>query len=177
MGAKKPDQSSSETVSTEQTEETVISCPIDLSKVDPEKIKMAEDFGIPVRALVAWLQQIDSTNKAIIANLPAIVKQGTMETINEIQQNYEAKMKERATQLQQQPQGGGGSGGMMSDFMRFIMSQGGGGQDSEMNQLSKDLLKASIDRIKREAGYTEQIVNAVVTNIASKAVKNVTSGA
>lgn len=148
-------------------ETTVAPMPFDISKVDPDKIKMAEDFGIPIRALAQWASSVEARFNALEQNLPKEIKQAFQQTIEAERQKQFEQMKKMG-QNPQAPQQGGGLGIGIGDILRLV-TQGGGG-DSEMTQLTKDLMRLNLERMKADMGFTDAIKDAVVRKIAGKAV-------
>ena len=46
--------------------------PIDLSTIDPQKIRMAEGFGIPIGQILNWMQSVEARFNELAALNPAI---------------------------------------------------------------------------------------------------------
>lgn len=158
-----PSPSSAEAVS-EQPAQTGF--PIDLSTVDPQKIKMAEDLGIPIGQILQWMGSVEARFQAIAENMPT--KEDIPKAFEQAIENARQKQIERMKSMPQGVPQGGGMGGI-SQLIPMLLG-GGGGQDAEMTQLSKDIMKMSLDRMKADIGFTEAIKQAVVTKIAGKAV-------
>jgi len=145
--------------------------PFDLSKFDPDKIKMAEDLGIPVGQILNWAGSVEARLVAIQKEMPAQI-QGAMEAA--IEKQREKQMAAMQQMSQQTPQGGGGGyGGIVTEILKEVRG-GGGGYDEEMISITKQIMRANLDRMKQDASFTDAIKNAIVSKIAGKAAAAIT---
>lgn len=170
-------QSSSETVSSEQLQEAVGEKPvISLDDIDPKKIAMAEEMGIPIGKLVNWVNQTDAKLNFVVKTLPQAVRMGIQEYVAEVQKQQKATY-DKAVAEGNLPQGGGGGG--LGQIIQAINRFGGGGGgesswwDEEMKGLVKDTFKTNILRSKRETNILENVGIAVISKITGKTVGDV----
>jgi len=146
----------------------------------PAKVKrVARDWGIDLGAIEQSFQSLNNYLQTVEARLQVMAKKEDLQpafekVIENLRQKQMAQAQQMATTAGGQGQGGGqgvgiGSLGSLGQLGQLLLG-GGGGQDPEMAGLGKELIRASIDRMKREAGYAEKIVDAVVSKISAKAV-------
>ena len=135
--------------------------PFDFSKIDPEKIKMAEDFGIPVGQIITWASTVEARLNAIQVEMEPAIQKAMEAAIENARQKQLAAMQQMG---QNTPQGGGGFN--LDQLLPALISSGGGGMDEEYMTLAKDALKSQI-------GMSTAITNAVVSKIIGKAATEV----
>ena len=131
--------------------------PFDLSKVDPKKIALAEEMGIPIKQLIGWAASVELRFAAIQQNL----EDAPQQVVEALKAEALKRQTEIAQQMQQQggsPQGGGGLGALA----QLLPLLGGGNpmQDKMMNMmfektmmgmdLSNALTKAMIIKLAPE---------------------------
>jgi len=158
----------------EKTQETAVEVPEpEMPIVIPEKaLNLAKRVGIDLKPIADWALSVEARLQVMAKKedlQPAFEK-----VIENLRQKQMAQAQQMATTAGGQGQGGGqgvgiGSLGSLGQLGQLLLG-GGGGQDPEMAGLGKELIRASIDRMKREAGYAEKIVDAVVSKISAKAV-------
>jgi len=165
--AEKQGNDSSEAVSTEPTEEANVAFPIDLSKVDPKKLALAEEMGIPIAQILTWMRSVEQRFKIVEEEMPAKVVEALQNAARKRQEQYRQ-------QTEGQGQTGSGQGIGLRDVLS-LMGQGSGGSsfDEEMVGLYKDMLRENILSIKQDRNFTQSIKNAIVTKIAGKAATEV----
>lgn len=126
--------------------------PFDLSKIDPAKIKLAEDMGIPITELINWAMSVEKRFQLIardVANAPDRV-------VEALKAEAVKAQGERVQQMQQQQGGREQSTGGISGALRaaremgIISSGGGGGVDEEMQNLMKDMYRLNLARMKQD---------------------------
>lgn len=167
--------SSPQAVPKEQPQEaTAPAMPFDLSKMDPKKIALAEEMGIPIKQLIGWAASVELRFAAIQKNL----EDAPQKVVEALKAEALKRQTEVAQKMQQQginPQQGGSGEQSIVPLLLKILAGGGGGSemDEEMKNLSKDLLKAQITRIKTDIGFSDAIKNAIVTKIAAKATTDI----
>jgi len=152
------------------------SIPFDIGKIDPEKLKMAEELGIPLNGILQWVVQTDAKVNFILENLP------TEEGIEKGLERTLEKLRQKAIQQQKEAfaRGGGGGGGGQGGGglgqiaqLAQLFGGGGGGMDEEMMNLNKTFIRVSIANMQKRADASDRIVDAVVTKIAGKAIGKV----
>lgn len=147
--------------------------PFDITKIDPEKIRLAEEMGIPIGKMLQWIVHTEQRLNIIIANMPnqkQIEKAMNDALINIARQRQTVKTGEG------QPQGGQRGSSMIENLiLKALAGGGGGGQDEEMLKLNRRFIEVSINNMQKRADASDRIVDAVVTNIVSQNVKQITA--
>ena len=170
-GVQTAEKSTEKPSDVEAVSETQTTVPFDISKVDPEKIKMAEEFGIPVVELAQWAETVEARLVAIQEKMPQQIKTAMNEAIKEAQQRQVEAMKNLPTGA------GGGDKVGLGQIIGLLSGGGGGGMDEEMVRLNKDILRESLTAMRRRSDLTEKLVDAIVTRVASKAAGDITEAA
>lgn len=158
---------------TEEAEEaeappTVQEAPtIDLSGVDPKAVRMAEKFGVPVGKIIQWAQYQEARMNRIEEYLQKTLPEDMKKAFTE---GLQDTIKAQAQNVPPQTQGGK----MGLEYLLRLGAQSGllggrGGQDEELQRLTKDIMRANLDRMKKDGEFTDAIKNAIVTKIAGKA--------
>ena len=141
--------------------------PFDLSKVDPKKVKLAEEMGIPVGQIITWAQTVEARLNAIQENLPQQVQTAMEQAIENARQKQIQQYKETV-------QTGGGSAppgaGVMSLLGQLAPLLGGGGADQEMMNLTKEMMKLNMESIRTDISFSKALKNALVSKVAGKAI-------
>jgi hypothetical protein len=176
--AQKADPDSSKVLPQEPPKEATVEAaaptmPFDLSKVDPKKIELAEEMGIPIKQLINWAASVEVRFGAISKNL----EEAPQKVVAALKAEAVKRQTEAVQQTQQggEPRKGGGMG--LGDLVALAkeagLTGGGGGMDEEMLKLTKEMMHMNIDRMRQDMGFTDAIKNAIVTKIASKAVTEI----
>ena len=178
----KQKQTPTEAVSEEQPQEDVVETPFEVPKI-PDKAKNAlKELGFDIsgidkafETIVGWAGSVELRFKAIQEEMPQQVANKLIEIAQKRRQEAMAKL--QASGGTNMPQGqGGGLGGIGTILQAIAPFLGGGGSsdwDEEMKNLSKDLLRAQITRMKQDMGFTEAVKNAIVSKIAAKATTDI----
>lgn len=171
----KPKEERSPNASTSSTD-TKPKLPFDLSKIDPAKIQMAEDAGIPIRGMLQWIMSTEGKLAAQGKALQLIIE--NMPNPKQIETAMRDAIHDFARQAPTTPTEGGqpggqkqGGGSMENMFMKLMLSEGGGGSNAMMEKLQVELLTASIANMKADAANSRAITTAVVSQITGKAIK------
>jgi len=169
--AKPPEEDSSlvpEDVSTEQAEaSTAPVMPFDISKVDPKKIQLAEEMGIPIKQVIAWAMSVEQRFKVIAEDL-ATAPQKVVEALKAEAVKSQQQRVKQMQEMENQPQQSGGTG-LLRQLIPFLTS-GGGGMDEQMVAMTKEMMSLNIARMKQDMNFTDAIKNAIVTKMTSKTV-------
>ena len=150
--------------------------PFDLASIDPKMLKMASRMGIPLEQIINWASSVEQRLNAIQQEMPAQI-QKSMEAAIESQRQKQIQALQQAAAAGggQQPMGGGGIG--LMDIIKLAAgSGGGGGMDEEMQRLTREIMRANLDRIKQDASFTDAIKTAIVTKIAGRAASTIADG-
>ena len=157
-------------IPSEQPQEGDAEAPvIDLKDFDPKKLEFLEESGVPLKKLVDWVNTTDATLRAIKENLPQQVQTAMEQAIANAQRKQRIEYAQAVADGKVR-QGGGGIG--LGDILRLV-GGGGGGGDAELLTLQKDMMRASIDNMKKDANASRLIVSAVVSKITGKAIGDV----
>lgn len=167
---------------------------IEIPKLSKDQIKAAKTFNIPldklfgaINTINAYANTIETRFKIIaedIATTPQRVIDGLKEEGRKVQEERRKQLQKTGVPPQQGGQGGGAGEQFMSWLLQGGGGGGGGGMDSEMANLNKELMKASIEGIKQniknsatraetDRSLTEAIKKAVTAKIAGKAMSQV----
>ena len=153
-----------ETVPSEQPQAPMA---FDLSKVDPEILKTADKMGIPLGAIIQWANSVENRLQLMQDQMPQQIQQAMEQAIENARQKQIQQYRETVQQ-------GGGSPtpgpGVMSLLGQLAPLLGGGGQDSEMVNLTKEMMKVNIESMKTDIGFSKAIKNALVAKITGKAI-------
>lgn len=141
--------------------------PFDLSSIDPKMLKMAEKMGIPLGQIINWASSVEQRLQAIQQEMPAVIQESMKAAIEE-QRQKEVQIYQKAAAEGGQGQGGGSMLPMLMQLMG-----GGGGYDEEMQNLTKQIMHANLDRMKQDASFTDAIKTAIVSKIAGKAASGI----
>ena len=170
-----PSSESTEDVPSEQPEEAPSPVmPIDLSKVDKSKIKLAEEMGIPVGQILNWMGTVEARFNAIQEQMPQQIQQAMTQAIENAQRRQREEYA-KAVKDGTIPQGGGGGIGL-GDILKVIGGSGGGGEswvDAEMKGMFKDMIRTNLTSRKRETSILENVGVAVISKITGKTVSDV----
>jgi hypothetical protein len=160
-----------------------------LAKVDPQKLQMAEDLGIPIGTLLAWAKgqkaraellqsQIQIMGEAIQKGMPTeegIAKKMMEQLKNEREKAIANAQAQQNTQNQPQaPQQQ--SGGSEIDILKRLLDEGGGGASNpvqeKMNKLTDAILDKAIEGVtnpkssKFEEYFEEELAKAKAKTMA-----------
>ena len=140
----------------------LVSNPFDLSKLDPKTVAMAEKMGIPLNAIMIYLNSVEERFRDIESTLPGKVADALQQRAAQRQAQIQA-----AQPQQPQPPARGG-GGMDGIPWGQILGSGGGGNEGQakLNAMAYSALDASIKQ-------GNAITAAVISKMTGKAVSEV----
>lgn len=138
--------------------------PFDLSKMDPKAVAMAEKAGIPLTQMMLYMNSVEERFRDIESTLPGKVADALQQRAIQRQAAMQAAQPQ---QPQQQARGGG-----MDQIPWAQILGGGGGEDSPMQKLAMESLRASINQGNAiTAAVVSKITGKAVTEIAADLVK------
>ena len=111
-----------------------------LAKIDPNKLKMAAEMGIPLDDILAIVKYQQNTLKALVEAMTKLpTNEGIAEELNrKLQANAEKNRAELAEKMKSRPQGVGGDGGLgLKEILGFLKGGEGGGDD-EFSKMAKN---------------------------------------
>lgn len=149
----------------DKTEEThVQAMPFDLSKVDPEKIKLAEEMGIPISQLVAWANSVEARFRIIEEEMPK-------KTAEALMQIAEKRRQEMIAQGQRNPQMAQGMGGLMqlAPLLQVLGGSGGGS-----NPLMEKFVNAAVDKAMVGMDLSNAFMRAMIVKLSPELADAVT---
>jgi hypothetical protein len=140
-----------------------------LSKIDPKKLRLAEEMGIPLKELLIWAQSVENTQNAIIESLNKLpTNEGIAEELNrKLQANAEAQR----TEIAQRPRNASSSDGKttVSDIIAFLKESGGGGGGD--SAFFADLGKAWMSRKLASEDFGEFMSKEMFKRVFPDAIK------
>jgi len=104
-----------------------------LAKIDPNKLKMAAEMGIPLDDILAIVKYQQNTLKALVEAMTKLpTNEGIAEELNrKLQANAEKNRAELTEKMKNQPQGTGeGGAGLAKEILGFLKGGEGGGDDA-----------------------------------------------
>lgn len=113
-----------------------------LAKIDPNKLKMAAEMGIPLDDILAIVKYQQNTLKALVEAMTKLpTNEGIAEELNrKLQANAEKNRAELVEKMKDQPQGqtgaAKGSGIGIGDILQLLKGGEGGGDD-EFSKMAK----------------------------------------
>lgn len=145
---------------------------IDRSKISPKALKMAKEFGVPLDPILDWAESVDLRFQALQESLEPAVQGAIERTLTSLQkkaQENEQEARRRYIEQGGQPPQRSGGGNMEGMLMRMLAG-GGGGMDDEMLKLQREMMRASIDSVKADIGFTHAIKGAFVQKLTGKVI-------
>jgi len=113
-----------------------------LAKIDPNKLKMAAEMGIPLDDILAIVKYQQNTLKALVEAMTKLpTNEGIAEELNrKLQANAEKNRAELVEKMKDQPQGqtgaARGTGIGIGDILQLLKGGEGGGDD-EFSKMAK----------------------------------------
>jgi hypothetical protein len=111
-----------------------------LAKIDPNKLKMAAEMGIPLDDILAIVKYQQNTLKALVEAMTKLpTNEGIAEELNrKLQANAEKNRAELVEKMKNPPQGGGkADAGSLGEILAFLKGGEGGGGDDEFSKMAK----------------------------------------
>jgi len=134
------------------------------------KKKIPKAFQGYLEPIMSWAKSVEDRLAEIQKEMPETIK-ASMEAA------IESQRQKAVAQYQAQPQGPPQQGGFdLTSMMPLIQSaigSGGGSYDEEMQNITKEIMRANLDRIKQDSSFTEAIKSAIVSKIAGKAAGDI----
>ena len=124
------------------------------------KKKIPKAFQGYIEPIIQWAKSVEERLE-IIGNV-------TPDSIAEALQK-----KAIEAQKERPPQQGGFDISSMMPIIAQAVGGGGGSYDEEMQAITKEIMRANLDRIKQDSSFTEAIKSAIVTKIAGKAAGDI----
>lgn len=146
-----------------------------LSKVDPKKLEIAEEMGIPFRDLLSWAQSVENTQKIIIESLKSLPSEDGI--ANKLTEKLMAAAQKQREDMMKEAQGGGGptkkSGGGLGDLYQFAKEAGivGGGGSSDSSFFA-ELGKTWMTRKMASEDFGEFMSREMFKKILPDAIAN-----
>ena len=140
--------------------------------VEGIKKKIPKAFQGYIEPILSWAKSVEERLQIIGTVTPDSIAEALQKRAIEAQQ-------QRA--MQPQPQGPPQqSGGFDLNSILPLITQavggGGGSYDEEMQNITKEIMRANLDRIKEDSSFTAAIKSAIVTKIAGKAAGDIVGG-
>jgi len=167
---KKPSPDSIKAIPQEPSQETIApSMPFDLSKVDPEKIKMAEELGIPVGQIINWAASVELRFAAISKNL----EEAPQKVVEALKAEALKRQTEVAQQMQQQQpqQGGGGGLGQLAPLLNLLGSSGG--SSAMQDQMMQKMFEKTMQGMDLSNALTKAMIIRLAPSLAEELTKTI----
>lgn len=146
---------------------------IDRSKISPKALKMAKELGVDLNPILDWAEGVDLRFQALQESLEPAVQHAIERTLTALQQKAQENEQEARRRYIEQggapPGRSGGGSGMESMLIQGLLG-GGGGMDEEMMKLQREMMRASIDSVKADIGFTHAIKGAFVQKLTGKVI-------
>ena len=162
METQKQDEDSSKVLPQEPSQEASAPSipsdfmPFDLSKVDPKKIELAEEMGIPIKQLIGWAESVEMRFAAISKNL----EDAPQKVVEALKAEALKRQNEMAQQMQQQPQQGGGGLGQLAPLLNLLGSGGGS------NPLQDKMMEAMFEKTMMGMDLSNALTKAMIIKLA-----------
>ena len=136
------------------------------------KKKIPKAFQGYIEPILSWASSVEARLAEIQKEMPAQIQKSMEAAI-------ESQRQKAIAQYQAQPQGPpqqGGFGGleqMIGPIVQEALKGGGGSYDEEMQSITKEIMRANLERIKQDSSFTEAIKSAIVSKIAGKAAVDI----
>lgn len=141
--------------------------PFDVEEI---RAKIPKAFRGYLDPIIGWANSVEARLNEIQKTLPKEIQRGFEKAVESQRQKQAEMLKKVAPQLSGQSQAGGFNIGSLLPLIQMFAGQGG--QDEELQNITKELMRANLDRVKRDSDFTDAIKNAIVTKIAGKAVES-----
>lgn len=147
---------------------------IDRSKISPKALEMAKKLGVDLEPIFKWAEGVDMKFQALQESLEPAVQGAIERTLTALQAKAQENEQEARRQYIEKggapPGRSGGGGNMEGMLMQALLGGGGGGMDEEMLKLQREMMRASIDSVKADIGFTQAIKGAFVQKLTGKVI-------
>jgi len=131
--------------------------PFDLSQVDPKKIALAEEMGIPIKQLIDWATSVELRFAAIQKDIAAAPEEVVKALKAEAQKGQQATAQRIQQQGGQPQQGSGGLGTILQ-----LLSAGGGGG----NPMQEKMMSAMFEKTMMGMDLSNALTKAMILKLA-----------
>ena len=141
--------------------------PFDLSKVDPKKIEIAEEMGIPIKQLIGWASSVEMRFAAISKNL----EDAPQKVVEALKAEALKRQTENAQQMQQQPQAQQGGGlGALAQFLPLL---GSGGSNPMQEQMMQKMFEKTMQGMDLSNALTKAMIIKLAPSLAEELTKTI----
>jgi hypothetical protein len=171
------DKSPSESIPPIETQKTSPETLLfDLSTFDQEKVKMAEELGIPLNAIAdtmnAWSASVEKRFDILAAGV-AKSPERTIQLLQEMNQRARAEYeKTHQNQQQQQSTGEGGEIGLIKQ-LGGLLGSGGGEEDEFQKEFKKRMYDSAFSAMDSDRAMGKAIKDHVVASLAQNVAKKI----
>jgi uncharacterized protein YidB (DUF937 family) len=147
-----------------------------LSKIDPKKVALAEEMGIPITELVKWTESVEARFSIIMENL-AQAPQKVVEALKA----EAVKSQIEAADRMRQGGGQGGSGGLgglaggLGALMPLLQAFGasGGGSSSMQDKMMEMMFNKTIQGMDLSNALTKAMIIKLAPSLADELTKTI----
>jgi len=147
--------------------------PIDLSSVDPEKIKIAEEIGIPIKQLIAWTASVEQRFNIIQQNLA----EAPQKVVDKLKEESEKARAEYIRRMQEsgaapgQPTGASGQGAGLGlrEILKILGPLGG-----ETNPVQERMMNAMFEKTMMGIDLSNALTKAMIIKLAPELATELT---
>ena len=166
--AQKPSPDSIPVLPQEPPQEAISpAMPFDLSKVDPKKIEIAEEMGIPIKQLIGWASSVEMRFAAIQQNL----EDAPQKVVEALKAEALKRQTENAQQMQQQPQAQQGGGlGALAQFLPLL---GSGGSNPMQEQMMTKMFEKTMQGMDLSNALTKAMIIKLAPSLAEELTKTI----
>ena len=140
------------------------------------KKKIPKAFQGYIEPILSWAKSVEERLQIIGTVTPDSIAEALQKRAIEAQQQRAVQQQQSVATQGQQQQGGGGWEQSLGPIIQEALKGGGGSYDEEMQAITKEIMRANLDRIKQDSSFTEAIKSAIVSKIAGKAAGDIVGG-
>ena len=142
--------------------------PFDLSKVDPKKVELAEEMGIPIKQLIGWASSVEQRF--------TIIQQNLAEAPQKVVEALKAEAHKRQTEMAQQMQRGGetqqGGGVGLRDVIALAKEAGiTGGSNPLQDKMMESMFEKTMMGMDLSNALTKAMIIKLAPELASELTK------
>ena len=166
-------QDSSKDVQAEPSQEAVVSSvPFDLSKIDPKKVALAEEMGIPISQLIKWTASVEERFNIIMQNL-ADAPQKVVEALKSEAVKNQTEQIQRMREQGGQGRSGGLLGGL-SELMPLVSAFGGSSSSNPFqDKMMEMMFQKTIQGMDLSNALTKAMIIKLAPSLADELTKTI----
>jgi len=143
--------------------------PIDLSAISEDKIKMAEELGIPIRQFLGWMASVEQRFQIIEKNL----NEAPQKVVEALRKAAEKRQREIQEQMKQSPQKGSALAGMSPLISTLLPAILGSSQQS--NPFMEKMMNIAFEKMISGMELSNALTKAMIIKLAPELADTLTS--